>query len=501
MSEPAEEIRRAAAGGVVWTATSQAVRQVLQVAVTAILARYLVPEDFGMIGMAAVTLAFVAPLNEMGMGAALIQRKDLSPRHATAVFWSQIAMASAVAALMAAGAPIVAGFFKRPDLVPLLRLMCWNLPVGAAASAPQALLARRLSFGRIAAVETISLAGAGAIAAAMAVTGWGVWSLAGQALAGTAITTILVIPMSGISPLSRADRPTRAHLMELARFSAPLTGYQLLNFLSRNIDDILIGRFLGAEALGFYQMAYRVMMYPLQKVSGIVGRVSFPAFASMQDDTERIRRGYLRTVRYIALVTFPMMAAVMVAAPELTGVLFGPAWAPVASLIVVLSLAGMAGSIGTTVGSLFLSRGRSDLMLKWELVASTCYAAAIAFGLMWGLMGVAVSYTITALILWPISHVIANRLIDLPMKSFFHALVPQALLAVSLASVLLAVKVIWLPAEPVAQAAFLVSCAAIGAGALACAAWAGRPAAAAEALALVREAFSGMRRSGRRVAP
>ena len=249
---------------------------------------------------------------------------------------------------------------------------------------------------------------------------------AGQARAAAPTAALLLVPLSGLRPLSRAARPSRAHLRDLAGFSAPLTAYQWLNFLSRNLDDILIGRFLGAGALGYYQLAYRLMMYPLQKVSDVVGRVTFPALAAMQDDAARMRQAYLRTVRYIALLTFPVMAVVLVAAPELIRVAFGPSWEPVTPLLRVLSLAGMAGSIGTTVGTLFLARGRSGLMLRWEMVASACYAAAIVLGLRFGLQGVAVAYTIMTLVLWPISHHVANRLIGLSTRTLFGALLPQA---------------------------------------------------------------------------
>jgi PST family polysaccharide transporter len=405
------------------------------------------------------------------------------------VFWSQIGIASAVALLLAAAAPLLAGFFRRPDLVPLLRVMCFNLPLGAAASAPLALLTRTLRFRRIAAVETVSLAVGGGVGVGLALAGWGVWSLAGQALAASAASALLLVPLSGLAPLSPKARPSRAHLRDLLRFSAPLTAYQWLNFLSRNLDDILIGRFLGAGALGYYQLAYRVMMYPLQKVSDVVGRVTFPALASMQDDAARMRQAYLRTVRYIALITLPMMAVVILAAPELIRVLFGPSWEPVAPLIQVLSLAGMAGSIGTTVGTLFLARGRSGLMLRWELLASACYAASIALGLRWGLMGVAIAYTTMSLLLWPLSHLVANRLIALPMRQFFAALLPQAGLALVLASALAALKLAWQPSALPEQAAFLGVCALASAGTLLAAARLGRPAAAGEAAALLREAM------------
>jgi len=491
MSAAGSELRRSVAGGVIWTASSQVARQAIQVCVTAVLARHLLPDAFGLIGMASVAMAFAAPLNEMGLSAALVQKKDLAPSHASAVFCFQVAVAAAAATVLFLAAPWVALFFRREELVPLLRIMCWNLPMSAAAMAPQALLLKQMRFGTVAAAETLSLAGAGAVGAAMALAGWGVWSLVGQSLAGTALMTSVLVASSGLNPLSRAARPTRAHLKDLMGFSAPLAGYQALNFASRNLDDILIGRFLGAESLGYYSMAYRVMMYPLQKVSGVVGRVSFPAYALMQDDVARIRRGYLKAIQYIALITFPMMAGVMVVAPELTQALFGPGWEPVAPLILVLSLAGMTGSIGTTVGGLFLAKGRAGLMLRWEIAASACYAAAIVAGLSWGLMGVAVGYTATALVLWPISHIVANRLIDLPMRQFFAALAPPAGLAAMVAALLVTLRLVWAPEDPAARMAFLVACAVAGGLAYATAAVVGRPAAVGDALKLARETLSG----------
>lgn len=486
-------IRRTALEGVLWTASSQIARQILQVGLTAVLARCIAPSDFGLIGMTAVTLACIAPLNELGLGAALVQRKEITPGHPAAVFWFQVGAAAIAAGVLSLAAPAVASFFHRDDLVGLLRIMCWSLPLGAAAAAPQALLLRSLRFGSVAVIEALSLAGAGAVAVGLALAGWGVWALVAQAICGAAVTAALLLWTARFNPLARSSRPRPIHVRELAHFSAPLTGSQILNFASRNVDNILIGKFLGAEALGYYGMAYRVMMYPLQRVSGVVGRISFPAFSTMQDDVPRIRKAYLKTVQCISIVTFPMMAAVMVTAPELTRTVFGPAWGPAAPLIAVLSLAGMCGSVGTTVGAIFLARGRTDLMLRWEIIASLTYIAAFVTGLRWGVMGVAVCYTGAAVILWPISHRWANRLIDLRMSEFFRALAPPAAFAAALALALAALRFAWRPSNSAAQPLFLLACAAVAGAAYLAGAVLRRPAAVAELFGLFREAVSSAR--------
>ncbi len=492
VSERHQGLRQAAEGGVFWGASTQGLRQVIQLAVTAVLARYVLPEQFGLMGMASAALASVAPFNEMGMGAALVQKRDLAGGHVAAVFWAQTGASLAMGGVLALAAPLIAGFFNRDELVPLLRILSLTLPIGAAASAPQALLLRDLRFRSLAFVETGVLAVAGTTAATLAVAGWGVWSLVAQSLIGSALTAVCVLVLARFNPLSRAVVPTLAQLRELSRFSAPLAGFQILNFVSRNVDDVLIGKFLGATALGYYSLAYRVMMYPLQKVSGTIERVFFPAFSTIQDDPQRLSRAYVKAAQFIALVTFPMMAVMMVTSPEMTRVLFGPDWAPAVPLIAILSAAGLAGSIGTTVGNIYLATGRSDQMLKWGIFATICSVASIAIGLLWGVIGVSICFTIMSLILWPLSHHFANRLIGLSLVDLYRGLLPPAALAAVIAALIALLRVAWAPAGTAAQTAFLV----VGAGIAACVygacALAGRPRILVEAVSVARETFEGI---------
>ncbi|HZC76407.1 MAG TPA: oligosaccharide flippase family protein, partial [Ktedonobacterales bacterium] len=231
--EPHQGLRQTAAGGVFWGASTQGLRQLIQLAVTAILARYVMPEQFGLMGMASAAMASVAPFNEMGMGAALVQKRDLARGHVAAVFWAQMGAGLAMGGAIALAAPLIAAFFKREELVPLLRVLSLNLPLGAAASAPQSLLLRDLRFRSLALVETGVLAVAGTTGATLAIAGWGVWSLVAQSLIAGLLTAACVLTLARFNPLSRASVPTFAQLRELSSFSGPLAGYQILNFVSR----------------------------------------------------------------------------------------------------------------------------------------------------------------------------------------------------------------------------------------------------------------------------
>jgi PST family polysaccharide transporter len=277
------------------------------------------------------------------------------------------------------------------------------------------------------------LIGSGAVAVLLALKGFGVWSLVGQSLVSVALTVVLAGLACRWLPKLAFSWPC---FRELFGFSSHVLGFQVLNYFARNLDNLLIGKFLGATALGYYSLAYRLMLYPLQNVSWTLSRVLFPAFSQIQSDLVKVRQNYLRVIRYISLATFPMMAGMAVVAPELIRVLYGSQWERSIFLVQVLCVVGFLQSIGTTVGTIYLSQGRSDLMLKWNLFIVPIVCLAIIVGLRWDVEGVALCYTAVGLVFWYLSHSVANRLIHLSMSKFLQALVPTGAAAVAMAMLL-----------------------------------------------------------------
>lgn len=201
-----------------------------------------------------------------------------------------------------------------------------------------------------------------------------------------------------------------------------MTGFNLFNYFARNADSVLIGRFLGAQDLGYYSLAYRLLLYPLQTVSHVIGRVMFPVYAQLQTDDARFRRAYLKTTGAIAFVTFPMMLGLMMCARPFVLTLFGAQWMPVIPLVMILAPVGMLQSIVTTVGAIYLAKGRTDYMLRWGIVTGILAMVAFAIGLPWGVRGVAVAYALaTAICLIP-NCVIPFRLIQLRIGELRSAL-------------------------------------------------------------------------------
>ena len=184
------------------------------------------------------------------------------------------------------------------------------------------------------------------------------------------------------------------HMKGLLGFGANLTGFSFVTYFAQNMDNLLVGRFLGSTALGFYNLAYNLLVLPVSSISDVVGSVMFPALSIIQHDKQLVRDAYVTANRYIAAVSFPLMIWVLVAAPQLIRVVYGPKWISVIPLIQIFALAGIEQSIGTNVWWIFTSQGRTDVMFKLSIFTTVVVVISFVVGLRGGVEGVVVAYTI-----------------------------------------------------------------------------------------------------------
>ena len=197
-----------------------------------------------------------------------------------------------------------------------------------------------------------------------------------------------------------------------------------MNYFSRNADNVLVGRFLGSGPLGYYQMGYMLMTLPLQNFSIMLAQVTYPALARFSEDHERFRAAYLRTSSLVSLATFPVMVGLGITAQPFVRVFLGPKWMPVAALLMVFGPLGALQSLTSTISLVYNTQGRTDLLFRWQIFASICYVTSFVVGLRWGIMGVAVSYTIVWTLLMVPMLAIPFRLVGITLKAFVRALWP-----------------------------------------------------------------------------
>jgi PST family polysaccharide transporter len=221
-------------------------------------------------------------------------------------------------------------------------------------------------------------------------------------------------------------------------FGLNLSAFNLFNYFARNSDNAIVGRYLGSASLGFYQLAYNIMLFPVQGIAQVLTQVMFPAFSEIQHDNERFRRIYLRTCSSIALITFPLMTGAAILAGPLIRTVYGPRWVNVIPVLTILAPVGLVQSILTTVGLIYTAKGRTALMFKIGGTTSVLYVISFVVGLPWGIRGVALSYaSFTAVLLLP-SLYISFRLIDLRLIDLGHAIKGIATSTVVMAFVVIA---------------------------------------------------------------
>ena len=401
--------------GVGWTGTSQFIRLLLQLGITAILARLLTPTDFGLLAMVVVFTNLVMIFRDFGLTAALIQRKGVTEEHLSSSFWLNILTGLLLAFLLAALAPAIAYFYGEDRLTLIIIVLASTFFISSFGIVQTALFTKELNFKPLAIIEILAVAISGTVAVVLAFSGFGVWSLVWQQVISSFVIVISLWTLSSWRPkfLFRWQR-----VKELLGFGLNLTGFSFVNYFNRNLDNLLIGKFLGSAPLGFYNLAYQLLLFPINNISQVIGRVMFPSLSAIQDDKSSVRNIYIKGTRYIAAVTFPLMMGLLVVAPQFIMVVFGSQWERSIFLVQILALVGLMHSIGTTVGWIYQSQGRTDIMFRWGIFSVAVIAIAFVLGLRGDVEGVTVAYAIASLLLAYPSFAIPFRLIDLKFSHF-----------------------------------------------------------------------------------
>lgn len=432
-------LRKKTIKGLAWSAVSQGGKQISQIVVTMILARLLSPEDFGLVAMATVFTNFALIFGELGLSSALIQKQDIDDRHLSSAFWLNLIGGACLTVFFIIAAPFIAAFYHKPQLQPLLIVMSLNFILTSFTIIQQTIFTKEMDFKPLTIRDIASVIVAGIVGIFMAFHGFGAWSLVGQLLTFSFVNGILLWTMSSWRPKFIFSKEA---IKDIFHFSANMTGFSIVNYFARNVDQLLIGKFLGTEALGYYSLAYKIMLYPVQNISAVIGKVMFPAFSKIQHDLEKVRSAYLKMVKAISLITFPLMAGLFVLAPEFVRFVFGTKWEPIIMILRIFCVCGVVQSIGTTVGNIILSQGRSGLQLRLGMISIFFVFLAVLLGIRWGVAGVAIFYTCEQILWFFYVQKISNQLIKLENRRFFSVFKKSLLIGVFLCLCVYLVKCI-----------------------------------------------------------
>jgi PST family polysaccharide transporter len=410
-----------------WRMGSIYTRFVLQWIVTIVFTRLLLPEDFGLLAQATIVVTLAATVSEVGMAPALIQKRDLTIEHIRTAFAISIISGLFLSSLLWLMAPLFEVLFASKGITPILRVLSWTFLLTSLSTTGFALLQRDLNFRSLFIIDTLSYIGYGIVGVVMALRGNGVWALVAAAVTQSALKVLITIA------ISRHSLRPKLHLeaaRSLLRFGAGMSATRIIIQCSRTTDNFIVGRYLGAEALGYYSRAYVLMSLPIHEIAGAMNTVLFPAYAEIQDQHERVRRVYFENLSFVALRTFPVLITMSVLSVELMRGVYGPLWKPAATPLSILCIGGCFLCIYTLGDALARAKGALAPRFWQHLIFAIVVLALSRIGAQYGNAGVAVGVSIALFLQYLMMAHLANQLLESSWRQFWSAQIPGAIVAV-----------------------------------------------------------------------
>jgi PST family polysaccharide transporter len=455
---PTDGLRAKVLRGFAWKTASRIVLQVSRFAVAVILARLLAPHDYGLAAMVLVFSGFVVLVGETALGTALIQRREISEADRSTVFWTGLATGLLLTVFGIVLAGPLAAFYGEPAVSSLFAVLSLSFVVTALGTTQTALLTREMNF-RALEIRQMAAAVVGAVVGiGAAVHGYGAWSIVAQQLAIASVSTILLWQFSSWRP---SFRFSWASLKSFAAFTGSVYGQNLLYYGGRNADNVLVGRYLGASALGVYALAYNIMLAPFHSVAGLIQQVMFPAFSRLQDDRKKMADVWIRMTRMVAAFTMPALAGLAIVAADFVDVLLGSRWSDATRVIQILAIVGLIQSLQTVNGDILVALGRAGTFFRFTILWFAASLCAFVIGLQWGIIGVAACYAVSCMFVEPLNAYITARALGTPLTRLIRALGGVSAATACMGIVVLAARIA-LVHEDVAPAARLALCIAIG---------------------------------------
>ena len=408
--------RTARAAG--WRFSATLVAAALRFVVGIVLSRLLTPADFGVMAIAVVVLGFTQPLQDLGIGAAVVQRPHLTSRHVRAAFTFTTLVGLAIAAALALAAPLVAAIMRDARVTPVLRLLSAGFAFQSLGGVAGALLRRRLDFRRVFVVDTASFAIGYGVSIVLAVLGKGVWSLVwGGLVQGVLLSAFQLLSVRhSVRPLL-AGREIR----DLLHFGVGSGTSNWINYLALNADNFVVARTLGAASLGLYARAYSLMSLPFTYMTGVISGVLFPAFAAIQEDRARLRKAYLLMTQLAAIVAAASMVTMAIVAPHLVPSLYGRRWMGLVAPLQILCAAGYFRALSQVGGVVARSVGQVYGDLRRQMLYATLVVVGALLGSFYDLRGVAIGVSIAILVMFAASGQLALAITGTSWRSYARA--------------------------------------------------------------------------------
>ncbi len=366
-------------------------KNLLGFGVSMLLARLLEPRDFGLLGMVLFFVAMFSSIQEAGIANAVVYFRN-DEQGVPTYYSTLLATSAGLTASLFAAAPAIAWFYDTPGLTPMVRALSFVVLLGGFRGVSQGIIARQLRLPELSVIETLTSLAAATVAVWMAWQGYGVWSLVAnlllQEFLQSAVILLRVRPQFTL-------RPQAAVIRKIFHWGGPLTASNILWRFYDNADYLVVAKLLGATPLGIYTMGFRLATFVNERIGPVVNRVGFLAFASLQDQRERLAQHWFSATRYLAIVSFPILTLLAICAEDFLLVVLGEKWLPAAPPVRLLCTVGFLRTLTSLTGSLLAATGRTVLLFKFTLFNTVLLPAAFFAGArLGGVLGVGVAWNI-----------------------------------------------------------------------------------------------------------
>ncbi|NIM12121.1 MAG: MOP flippase family protein [Candidatus Aminicenantes bacterium] len=424
--------------GTIWNAISSSFSFIVSMGTIAVLARLLKPDDFGLFAMITVMVSILESFSDMGVSAAIISYRDVTPVELTSLFYFNILVGVFLTILLILATPIIVYYYKEPRIYLYLWILALNFTITSPATVFNVLLKKNMKFGILSRINMTATVVYSVSAILYACFSRDIMSL----VVGTMLQSFVSAGLNVYFGL-RIWKPARfvlqyKHIKRFLSFGLYQMGERIINRFNKNIDYLLIGRFLGAAALGYYSVAYTLMMKPIHRINPIITSVAFPALSEVQEDNAQIKKYFLKMIRYICYTAAPIFLLFFALSENLILVFYGNNWLLSVPILAIFSFLGILYSVGNPMGNLVLAKGRADIGF-WENLAKTFFLfVANYIGLRWGIYGVACSTLfVTLFLFFPAGFFIRYYLVKMKAPEYLEQLKNPLLFALTAAAVIL----------------------------------------------------------------
>jgi O-antigen/teichoic acid export membrane protein len=414
-------IKKQVVAGVKWTSLSTIILALSAILKVSILTRFLDKGDFGLMAIVAFIMGIMELFNDMGLTSAILHKQNISKEVYSSLYWLNLISGFFIYALLFSLAPLISDFYHLVELKAIIPLVGLNLIIAGVGRMYKTIESKHLLFKTTSIIEVLSAVFSLAFSVFLAAKGFGVYSLVYSALAQAIISNILLLTL-GLKKYGLMFHFRFFETRPFLKIGIYQVGGQITNYFNRDLDIVLVGKFFSPSVLGGYSLAKQLVFRPAQLINPVLIKVASPTLAKFQGNIHELKGQYLRLVNIVSSINIPVYMGILLFAPYIIDILYGPGFEDIVAIVRVLSIYMIFRAIGNPIGSLVIATGRTDLDFKWNLVTLLIMPGFIYVGSQFGILEVTLMITLAMAILFvPAWRLLVYPLINATLKEYFKA--------------------------------------------------------------------------------